>query len=170
MTTLTDMLSRAGCVAAEEEAAELIAAAGGDRFRLTALAHRRVQGEPLAWVTGQATFGDLTIAIAPGIYVPRWQTEPLAEREDGPLIPSMAAEAIIRRCLVDKLPQPGARAAATDLELADYEALFEHRRISTGFRQGGAASDPVPLYRRLLGEAWGWLPPPLQVMHGVQAA
>ena len=53
----------------------------------------------------------------------------LAEGEAGPLIPSMAAEAIVRRCLADKMPQPGARAAATDLELADYEALFERRRI-----------------------------------------
>ena len=94
----------------------------------------------------------------------------LAEGEDGPLIPSMAAEAIVRRCLMDKLPQPGGRAAATDLELADYEALFERRRISTGFWQGGAASDQVPLYRRMLGEAWGLLPPPLQVMHEVQGS
>ncbi|HWF17309.1 MAG TPA: hypothetical protein VG244_14075 [Acidimicrobiales bacterium] len=80
MTTLTDILSRAGCVAAEEEAAELIAAAGGDRPKLISLAHRRIRGEPLAWVTGQAIFGDLTIAVDPGIYVPRWQSLELAAR------------------------------------------------------------------------------------------
>jgi hypothetical protein len=96
----------------------------------------------------------------------------VAEGEDGPLIPSMAAEAIIRRCLADKLPQPGARAAATDLELADYEALFERRQISTGRREtgldpSGPALEETPLYRRMLGEAWGLLPPPLQVMHEV---
>jgi hypothetical protein len=79
----------------------------------------------------------------------------------------MAAEAIIRRCLGQKMPRPGARAAATDLELADYEALFERRRISTGRWQAGPAPDQVPLYRRMLGEAWDLLPPPLQVMHQV---
>jgi hypothetical protein len=71
------------------------------------------------------------------------------------------------------MPQPGARSAATDLELADYEALFERRRISTGRweagsgRQTGSALEQAPLYRRMLGEAWGLLPPPLQVMHDV---
>jgi hypothetical protein len=92
----------------------------------------------------------------------------LAEGVDGPRIPSMAAEAIIRRCLADGLPQPGARAAATDLELADYEALFERWRIRTGCWQTNPASDQPPLYRRILGEAWGWLPPPLKVMHDVK--
>jgi len=91
----------------------------------------------------------------------------LAEGEDGPLIPSMAAEAIIRGCLANKMPPPGARAAATDLELADYEALFERRRIRTGCRETAPASDRAPLYRGMLGEAWGRLPPPLQVMHDV---
>jgi hypothetical protein len=66
------------------------------------------------------------------------------------------------------MPQPGARAAATDLELADYEALFERRRIRTGCRETGPASDRAPLYRRVLGEAWDRLPPPLQAMHDVQ--
>jgi hypothetical protein len=91
----------------------------------------------------------------------------LAEGDAGPLIPSMAAEAIVRRCLADKRPQPGARAAATDLELADYEALFERRRIATGRWQTGAASERAPLYRRMLGEAWGRLPSPLRDMHEV---
>ncbi len=95
----------------------------------------------------------------------------LAEGEDGPLIPSMAAEAIIRHCLAGKLPQPGARAAATDLELEDYEALFAHRRIFTGVWQSDAAMPAASLYRRILGEAFVRLPSALQVMHdGVQVA
>jgi Domain of unknown function (DUF4166)/Saccharopine dehydrogenase NADP binding domain len=90
----------------------------------------------------------------------------LAEGEDGPLIPSMAAEAIIRHCVAGRPPAPGARAAATDLELADYEALFERRRITTGRWQSGAF-DQAPLYRRVLGEAWDLLPPALRAMHAV---
>jgi hypothetical protein len=89
----------------------------------------------------------------------------LAEKDDGPLIPSMAAAAIIRHCLAGRLPAVGARAAATDLELADYEPLFARRRISTGCWQELPADDRAPLYRRLLGEAWNALPGPLQVMH-----
>ncbi len=91
----------------------------------------------------------------------------LAEGEDGPLIPSMAAEVIIRRCLADRPPAAGARAAATDLELADYEPLFARRRISTGCWQSSPANDRAPLYQRLLGDAWNSLPPPLQGMHDV---
>jgi hypothetical protein len=77
----------------------------------------------------------------------------------------MAAEAIIRHCLQDKMPQVGARAAATDLELTDYEALLARRRISTGIRQSDPASEQAPLYRQILGEAWSALAHPLQMMH-----
>jgi release factor glutamine methyltransferase len=74
------MLARAGCVAADEEAAELLAAAAGERSTLLSLVHRRLRGEPLAWVTGQASFGEVVISVAPGTYVPRWQSLELAAR------------------------------------------------------------------------------------------
>jgi release factor glutamine methyltransferase len=71
-------LRDAGCVAAEEEAAELAAAAGGDPDALEVLAARRCQGEPLAWLTGEVRFCGLRVAVHAGVYVPRWQTESLA--------------------------------------------------------------------------------------------
>ena len=86
-----------------------------------------------------------------------------AELDDGPMIPSMAAEAIVRHTLAGRRPVAGARAAASDLELEDYDALFARRRIATGCRQPLPAS--APLYRRLLGDAWDALPPPLRAMH-----
>ncbi len=89
----------------------------------------------------------------------------LAEGDDGPLIPSMGAEAIIRRCLDGRRPPSGARAATEDLELADYDALFARRAIVTGRREASPAHDALPLYRRLLGEAYALLPAPLQAMH-----
>jgi hypothetical protein len=92
----------------------------------------------------------------------------LAEGADGPLIPSMAAQAIIRRCLAGRPPAPGARAAVTDLELADYEALFARRRIVTGCWQEAPAAAEAPLYRRMLGEAWDRLPLPIRIMHDVR--
>jgi hypothetical protein len=89
----------------------------------------------------------------------------VAEEDDGPVIPSMAAAAIIRRCLADRPPPAGARAAASDLELADYEPLFAPRKIITGTRQEAPSSRRLPLYRRVLGDAWERLPPQLQAMH-----
>ena len=74
MAELAAELSRAGCVAAEEEAAELAVCAGGDRSLLRALADRRLAGEPLAWITGRADFGDQSILVHAGVYVPRWQS------------------------------------------------------------------------------------------------
>lgn len=77
---LADRLARAGFVAAPEEAGELVAAAGGDPVRLEVLTDRRLRGEPLAWITGRAAFGDVTVDVHPGVYVPRWQSLELARR------------------------------------------------------------------------------------------
>ena len=77
--TIVDRLVAAGCVAAEEEAAELLAAAR-DGATLEAWLRRREQGEPLAWVTGTLRFCGLTIRVDPGVYVPRIQSEELARR------------------------------------------------------------------------------------------
>jgi hypothetical protein len=87
----------------------------------------------------------------------------IAEREDGPFIPSMAAEAIIRHCLDGKRPAAGARPATAELELTDYDALFMRRQIFTGTREPMPAA--APLYRRVLGAAWDALPEPLRAMH-----
>jgi hypothetical protein len=87
----------------------------------------------------------------------------LAEGDDGPLIPSMAIEAVVRRILADRRPDAGARAATRELELADYDALFAGRAITTGFRQ---AMPAAPLYRSILGSAFDKLPDSLQRLHG----
>jgi hypothetical protein len=88
-----------------------------------------------------------------------------AEGDDGPFIPSMACEAIIRHCLDGKPPAPGARPATGDLELEDYDKLFARRMIRTGAREVSAATAALPLYRRLLGEAYERMPAPLRAMH-----
>ena len=90
----------------------------------------------------------------------------IAEADDGPFVPSMAAEAIIRHCLAGRMPKPGARAGVNDVELADYEATFARRRIVTGTRQTPLPGEP--LYRRILGDAYASLPQPLQVMHDLK--
>ena len=64
--TLAERLARAGFVAAEEEAEELLAAAGSDAGLLEALVERRLTGEPLAWITGRAEFCGREVRVDPG--------------------------------------------------------------------------------------------------------
>ena len=77
----------------------------------------------------------------------------LAEGNDGPLIPSMAVEALVRRALDGQLA--GARCACRvrELELDDYEGLFASKAIYSGIRED-AFSGVMPLYARLLGASW----------------
>jgi hypothetical protein len=89
----------------------------------------------------------------------------IAEADDGPLIPSMAVAAIIRKALDGKPPARGARAATRDLELEDYEPLFATRRIVTGLRDDLPRS--APLQKRVLAAAWDRLPGPIAAMHDV---
>jgi release factor glutamine methyltransferase len=72
-------LMAAGCVAADEEAEELLASAPSDETLETWI-RRREQGEPLAWITGTLQFCDHAVHVDPGVYVPRLQTEELARR------------------------------------------------------------------------------------------
>ena len=77
---LAALLARAGFIAADAEADALLARAAGDAAPLEALVARRLTGEPLAWITGRVTFCGLEVLVAPGVYVPRPQSELLARR------------------------------------------------------------------------------------------
>lgn len=92
----------------------------------------------------------------------------LAEGRDGPLIPSMAVEALVRHALDGRPPSPGARPAVLELELEDYERLFTGRQIQIGVRAGGPPST-APLYARVLGSAWAGLPSEIRAMHAVES-
>jgi hypothetical protein len=58
----------------------------------------------------------------------------LAEGDDGPLIPCMAVEAIVRGMLDGRAPAPGARAAMREIEVDDYARAFARRTIYCGER------------------------------------
>jgi release factor glutamine methyltransferase len=77
---LVGFLERHGFVAAEEEAAELLARARGDQALLSSMVERRLTGEPLAWIVGGVEFCGRWLRIDPGVYVPRWHSELLARR------------------------------------------------------------------------------------------
>jgi hypothetical protein len=100
---------------------------------------------------------------AGGAFARSWHM--LAEGDDGPFIPSMAAAAILRRALAGTKPAPGARAAARELELSDYAAEFFARRITSGVRDAAEESAEMPLFRRLLGRAWHELPESVRALH-----
>jgi len=91
----------------------------------------------------------------------------LAEGDDGPFIPSMTIEAIIRKHLIGQQPDIGARSGANALELSDYEDLFDDKNIYTGFRR----CDYSPLlFRHVLGSAFDTLPAKVQEFHNLPTA
>jgi release factor glutamine methyltransferase len=83
-------LASIGCVAAEEEAAVLLATSQ-DRAWLDDAVARRANGEPLAWICGHHRFGHLDLRIDPGVYVPRVETVDLAIRAGALLLPGGVA-------------------------------------------------------------------------------
>jgi release factor glutamine methyltransferase len=144
------MLAEAGCIAPSEEADDLMQAAAGDPDVLIDLVARRTTGEPIAWLTGTVTFCDIRLFVAPGVYVPREQTEPLARRAAtllpqegvaadlctgvGAIAAVLAAAAPTARVLATEIDDNAVRCAQRNsvevLEGSLYDPLpreFEHR-------------------------------------------
>ena len=86
----------------------------------------------------------------------------LAEGEDGPYIPSMAIEGLVRKWLRGERPDIGARPATEALELEDYDALIKEREIYTGFRDDTHRG----VFKTILGDQYESLPPKVQALHG----
>jgi hypothetical protein len=107
-------------------------------------------------VSGQSASGDSVVR--------EWHL--LAEGDDGPLIPCMAVEAVIRKALAGDPPPAGARTAISDVDLASYEALFARRSIYTGVRER-APERATSLYERILGQSWAQLAPEIRQLHSV---
>ncbi len=115
-----DALAAAGCVAADDEADALLAAAGGDDGRLADLLGRRCTGEPLAWLVGSVRFCGEDVVVHRGVYVPRWQTEPMAVEaaarlpDRGVAVDLCTGTGAI--AVVLRRRRPAARVAATDVD------------------------------------------------------
>jgi release factor glutamine methyltransferase len=83
------------------------------------LVERRLTGEPLAWITGSVEFCGRVLAVEEGVYVPRWQTELLAQRalarlpEGGVAVDLCTGCGAIAAVLASR---PGARVVATDVD------------------------------------------------------
>ena len=72
-------LELAGCVAADEEAEELVAPAPDDDT-LESWVRQRESGVPLAWIIGSVRFCGKLLRVDRQVYVPRPQSEELAYR------------------------------------------------------------------------------------------
>jgi len=73
-------LADGGFVAPEAEADALLAASREGAGSIDTLVARRLEGEPLAWITGSVMFCGVRIRVDPGVFVPRPHTEALARR------------------------------------------------------------------------------------------
>jgi release factor glutamine methyltransferase len=151
------VLSQAGFVAAADEAEQLVASAAGDADLLDSLTGRRLSGEPLAWITGSASFCGMEIQVEPGVYVPRWQSEPLARLAvrrlpaTGVAIDLCTGSGAIAAVLAAH--RPGARVVASDLDQRAV-ACAELNGVDT---HCGDLFDPLP----------GWLEGSTDVVVGV---
>lgn len=118
--SLSALLASQGFIAAEEESEELLAHAAGDDESLDSAIRRRLTGEPLAWIIGHVSFCGVEIRVDPGVYVPRWLSEPLAQRaverlpEKGRAIDLCTGSGAIAKVL--SAHRPRARVAASDVD------------------------------------------------------
>ncbi len=148
VAAVTSQLYAAGCVSAPAEACwlleEALELAPGElarrrgeavpgaralqpstsaRARLAAMTARRAAGEPLQYVVGWAPFGRLRLAVGPGVFVPRPETEGLAELAAARLRAQREPRLAVDLCsgcgaiacfVADAVP--GARVLATELD------------------------------------------------------
>jgi release factor glutamine methyltransferase len=137
VTDLVARLRAAGCVFAEEEAALLLEAGGGD------LVDRRCAGEPLEHLLGWVSFAGLRLAVGPGVFVPRRRTELMA-REAVARGPEVFVELCCGAAAVTAAVEaalPGVASWATDL---DPVAVSYAARNTRGTTMAGDLDEALP--------------------------
>ena len=153
-------LGEADVASPEHDAAELLAhVLGTTRSRLAlvddvpserlqeydALVARRAAREPLQHLTGIAWFRHVELAVGPGVFVPRPETELLAgwaveqATEESVVVDLCTGSGAIARAIVDEVP--GARVHAVEMDEAAY-VWAERNLAGTGvdLRQGDFAT------------------------------
>ena len=120
------------------------------RARAKSLADRRVGGEPLQYVTGIAGFRRLELAVGPGVFVPRPETEILVERamsrlpKGGTVVDLGTGSGAIALALADE--RPDAKVFATDAsgEALEWAALNKTKLDSSVEFLEGDLFEPLP--------------------------
>ena len=119
-TSLIEALAAGGSLEPGDEADALLEAANEGSVPIDSLLVRRLDGEPLPWITGWVRFCDARVLVDNGVFVPRPQTEALARRA----VALLPAEGIaVDLCtgsgaiaVVLGAERPGATVIATDVD------------------------------------------------------
>jgi hypothetical protein len=124
--------------------------------------------KPFYWVLNRAKFGEdrgglFLRATGEGKTI---EFHLLAEGRDGPMIPSMAAEAIIRKMQNGVKIPTGARIAQTEITLDDYANLVQNRDVFFNFREHKSGS----IFPSLLEDSYAQLPPQVCEFHAQETS
>jgi len=113
-----------------------------ERTALREAVKRRAEGQPLQYVTGEMAFRHLVIRVVPGVFIPRPETETLAEEGlaflrdagEGPLVIDLCTGSGAVACSIAQ-EHPGARVLAVDLSpLAAQTARANAERLGLADR------------------------------------
>jgi len=119
-----------GVVRAGPREAQWILDVARDGAHAVDLARRRAAGEPLQYVTGDAYFRRLKLAVGPGVLVPRPETELVAERamarlpDGGTLVDVGSGSGAIALSVKDE--RPDARVIATEIDDKAFDWLLSN--------------------------------------------
>jgi release factor glutamine methyltransferase len=115
-------LAAAGFLDAGDETDALLRASSAGAGSIDDLIRRRLDGEPLPWITGSITFCGRPVRVDPGVFVPRRQTESLVRRAIELLPPAGVALDLCTGCgavaAVLASARPRASILGTDVEPA----------------------------------------------------
>jgi release factor glutamine methyltransferase len=122
--------------------------------RYREMVERRAKREPLAYITGEKEFWGLTFEIAPGVLVPRPETEALVEsaiaqlrRTQNPLIADIGiGSGCVAIALAVELPDAvvyGTEVSSKAIEIARKNALRHQVQIRVDILEGDLL-DPLP--------------------------
>jgi len=155
-------LHAAGVVNAHQEARWLIEAAldgplppsgyfeDDVRGRARSLASRRAAGEPLQYVTGVAGFRRLELAVGPGVFVPRPETEILVEcvlrrlPEGGTAVDLGTGSGAIALAIADERPDATVLGTDSSRDALEWALLNKTKLDSTARFLEGDLFEPLP--------------------------
>lgn len=120
-------------------------------------AHRRAQGEPLQYITGQQPFWDFDLIVTPDVLIPRWDSETVLEEalrllpKDKPCQVADVCTGSGAYALVIKAERPAAEIIACDISptaLAVARQNAAKYQLAINFQQGDLLAALPPAAER----------------------